>query len=191
MTAILLSALLLPAFADVDPEPPGKKGVVARLVAKKSTYTLDFGGLKKDEYVAAAKNGTAAAVPVELEFVITNHTKGDVRVRLGGAASRIVLELKGNGVIEASSANPTVRPKLSYQILKPGQKLTVPITALASAPPGKAKAKVERNHYWTEPGEYTLGASLTTLVGLDFGTNAQTNQTMTLTARPITLKVEK
>src|SRR5262249_12623566 len=154
-------------------------------------YKLDFGGMKKDDYVTAAKNGTATSVPVQLEFVITNHTKGDVRVRLGGTSWHLELELKGDGVVEASTALARARPKLSYQILKQGQKVTIPIKALASAPPGKFKAKVERNHYWTEPGDHVLSASLTTLVVLDYGTNAQTSQTMTLTARPITLKVEK
>lgn len=192
MTALLLSALVaLPALAEDDPEPPVKKGIAVRLVAKKSTYNLDFGGMKKDDYVTAARNGTAPAVSVDLEFVITNHTKGNVRIRIGSATSRLALELTGAGAVEGASAGVPAKVKLTYQILKPGQKVSIPITALAGAPPGKVKAKGERNHYWTEPGDYTLGASLTTLVYQDYGTAMQKSQTMTLTAKAITLKVER
>jgi len=191
-TALLMSALLvLPAWADDDPEPPAKKGIVARLVAKKSTYKLDFGGMKKDDYVTAAKNGTAPAVPVDLEFVITNHTKGDVRIRVAGSTARMALELTGAGAVESAAVNPAVRPKLTYQVLKPGQKYSIPITTLTSLPQAKGKVRSAQNHYWTEPGECTLGASLTTLVYQDYGTAMQKSQTVTLTAKAIKLKVEK
>jgi hypothetical protein len=190
-TALLLSALMvLPAQAD-DPEPPAKKGIVARLVARKVTYKLDFGGIKKDDYVTAAKNGTATPVPVELEFVITNHTKGDVRIRVAGSTARMALELTGAGAVESAAVNAAARPKLTYQILKPGQKYSIPITTLTSLPQAKGKVRSAQNHYWTEPGEYRLGAALTTLVYQDYGTNAMKSQTMTLTAKAITLKVEK
>jgi hypothetical protein len=190
-TALLLSALMvLPAQAD-DPEPHGNKGIVVRLVAKKSTYKLDFGGKKKDDYVAAARKGTAAAVPVEMEFVIANYTKREIRVRLNDSASWLALELRGAEAIEAESASTTARPKLSEKILKHGQKWRIPIPALASASPGKVKGKGERNHDWTEPGEYTLGVSLTAVVDLDHGKKFQASHTLTLTAKAITLKVEK
>src|SRR3954451_619193 len=109
MTALLLSALLLPAFADVDPEPHGNKGIVVHLVAKKSTYKLDFGGKKKDDYVNDAKNGSADAPKVDLELVITNYTNEALRIRSTGSTNRLTIKLEGEGAVTGSATSMAVR----------------------------------------------------------------------------------
>ena len=171
-TATLLTLLLaLPAqAADDDPEPPMKKGIVARLVAKKSTYKLDLGGKTADDYAAEAKKGNVNPPRVDLALMITNYTSSPVRIRTVGSTNRLTLALKGDGAVEAPT-NPTVgKFKTSYQVLNPKEKLTIPIDQLSSTGRGKGKAGAA-NLYWTMPGEYKLSASYYTLIVEHFGTN--------------------
>jgi hypothetical protein len=186
MLTILLAGLL--ASQEIDPEPPKPGPVGTRLVAKKATYKLDRGGLTEKEYADAAKAGTAALIPVEIELVITNHSKNDVRVRVSGAVPKLTLTLNGKGAVDGpKDANP-FKGKLTYVVLKPGQKVSVPINKLMSYTGSKGGTT---NHYWTEPGDYTLSASFYTSVDLDYtGKKAKLNY-MTLKAPAISLKVEK
>jgi len=115
-TALLLSLLTatsLPARADVDPEPPQKKGIMVRLVAKKSTYKLDLGGKKKEDFVADARAGTAAPPSVDLELVITNYTNETIRIRTTGSTNRMTLKLEGDWAIDAPGMMVNVPPGYS------------------------------------------------------------------------------
>jgi hypothetical protein len=183
MTILLGSILLLGTLGDDDdPEPPRPGPVSLKLVAKKSTYKLDLKGL--DLKVAAT---------VDLELVITNTSKSAIRVRTAGASPRLALTLKGPKVVEGTGP-PTPKQKTTTVILKPGQKTSIPITQLTSHETAKAKfgKAASKAHHWAAPGEYTLSASFTTAVYLDYDPNKGSKlTTMTLNAKPITIKVEK
>lgn len=193
-TALLLSLLAtLPAQNDDDPEPPPRKGIVVRLVAKKTTYKLDLGGKTKNDYVAAVKKGDVEAPKVELELVITNYTKEAIRLRTTGSTNRLTLKLEGEGAIEASITTGVVRPKIQYAVLNPKEKVVIPIARLASIGPATKKGAdaPEKRHFWTEPGEYKLSASLYAYVMTDPNGVNPVVQYKTFETRPVTLKVEK
>jgi hypothetical protein len=191
-TAILLGlTVLLPAQSGDDPEPAPRKGLVTRLVAKKSTYKLDFGGKKKDDYVNDAKNGTAEAPKVELELVITNYTKENVRIRTASLANRLTLTLKGDGAVSSSVSTEFVKVPVQYAILEPKKKLSIPIDRLVTTERMGKGGGAGKRHYWTEPGEYKLSASLYTLIMTDFGGPNAFSRYHTFESQPLTLKVEK
>lgn len=193
MTILLAGLLLAAAWADdTDPEPPRANAVVARLVAKKSTYAIDRKGNTAEEYAKAARLGRAPAVPVELELIITNNRKTPVRIRTKGTSPKLTLTLKGPGAVEATppAALAAVRQPITYVTLRPGEKLTLPVESLGSY----TGTRTTKLHYWTEPGEYTLAATFYTRVDLDFDPNGPAPKKlnyMTLEASAIKLKVEK
>jgi hypothetical protein len=191
-TALLLTALMvLPAQSD-DPEPPAKKGIFARLVAKKSTYKLDLQGSSADEFKKAAAAGTAAEIPIDVELVIANYTRSVIRVRTTGTSPILTLSLKGKGAAEALVQNngPKEKVAINYATLKPGEKVTIPVKALTSL----TGARPTKRHYWTEPGDYVLEATYRTRIDLDFDPNVAVKGPFhyeILKPKPITLKVEK
>jgi hypothetical protein len=180
---------------DPDPEPPKPGPVSAKLVAKKKTYKLDLGGMTPAKFRETVKAGGAnlpQAPAVDLEVVITNNTKSDIRVRTTGAVPRMAVSVTGPNVVEARVVEPAAKGKtrVSYTVLRPGQSLTIPITRLSSLQVGRQTVR----HYWTEPGEYTLTATFTTSVQLNFQPGvavAGRLQAMTLKSRSVTVKVEK
>jgi hypothetical protein len=191
-----LTGLLLPAqkVADADPEPPKPGPVGVRLVAKKSTYKLDFGGKSKDEYTRMAKEGSAPPITVDLELVVTNNTKSDIRIRTMGTTTRLTLKLEGDGAVEATPTDPMDRPATGYSVVPPGKSVTIPITTLTSiGPRTKAKGKEgDKMHYWTAAGDYKLSATYYTLMYLDYKQGGGVKPSyMTLESKPVTLKVEK
>lgn len=195
---ILLASLLAPEApnaADDDPEPPGTGGPVAvKLVARKKTYKLDTGGLPARDHQAAIRQGRAARVPVELDLVITNASRKTICVQTSG--SRVnrwlmgwTLKLEGPGAVAGGPywSEKKDRPADAFATLKPGAKAVIPIRHLASH-----SASVQMyNHFWTEPGDYTLSVSLYTVVTLDFNGGNPTLGSQTLTAKPVRIKVEK
>jgi hypothetical protein len=187
--ASVLVTLGVRSADDTDPEPPRLNTVFARIVTKKTSYKLDLGGSTAEEYRKAAKQGTARAIPVEMELVITNGTKNTVRVRVSGAVPKLTLKLEGTGAVDSKDPTVTKGP-LRYQELKPGQKVSIPINSLLSYQGSKGGTI---RHYWTEPGEYKLSASFYTSLDLDWkggGPKGKLNYT-TLQAPAITIKVEK
>jgi len=190
-TAMLLSLLVaLPAQSD-DPEPPTRKGFVTRLVAKKSTYKLDFGGKKKLEYVKGAKQGSEESPKVQLELVITNYTKETVRIRSAGSNTRLTLTLEGDGAISTSVTTEAVRVKIGYTILQPKEKMTIPIDRLASVERVLKGEVAEKRHYWTEPGDYKVKASFSANITTDFNGVNPFSRFQTFDSQAVTLKVEK
>src|SRR5262245_15316163 len=67
----------------IDPEPSAGP-VSVRLVATRTTYKLDRGARTEAEYRRAIDNRAAKPPRVELELVITNRSKGVIRVQTHG-----------------------------------------------------------------------------------------------------------
>src|SRR5438067_12400735 len=102
--------LALPARADdkekVEPE---EQPVKVKLVAKKTTYKLDRGGLTAEKYresiQEAAKMGKPLPRPpaVEMALELKNTTRKDVQVWVGGDPVQVTLNLKGKGAVSVPS----------------------------------------------------------------------------------------
>jgi hypothetical protein len=186
---LLLIAPVVLALDDTDPEPPKPNSVVAKLVAKKTTFKLDLGGRTAKQYADDVKAGKVPALAVEMELVITNQTRSDIRVRTHGAVPKLTLTLKGPGVVAAPPERRSP-PRVTYVVVKPGQKVSISIPTLSSYPDGGLSQNV--HHFWTEPGEYTLSASFNTSIDRETGKLAKAKRPYpTLTAAAIKIKVEK
>src|SRR5260370_10061659 len=104
---------------------------------------------------------TPAAPAVELALEVTKAGDKEVKIRIGGDGATLNLDLKGPGAV---SVTPMRAFTQEYRIpmtvtLAPGKSHTLPITGLSYGHRG-----VATQAYWTEPGEYTLGASYATAV---------------------------
>lgn len=195
LTIVLCGMLLTTtvyALDDADPEPPRPNKVHAVLVAKKATYKLDLGGRTPQQYADAVKDGKMTPIAVDLELVTTNYRKSDIRVRLTGSSPKLNLTLKGKGVVEGVMPTDKTKSAITYATLKPGQKVAIPITALASVEWNKAVKKAKGRH-WTEPGEYTVEVSFYTRIDLDYngGNGKAPFNYETLKPPPVKVKVEK
>jgi hypothetical protein len=147
-----------------------KDGVVElKLVAKKDRYVWDGGGLtpadfrkQLDKLAEDQKNkqGFGAKVPpaptVDLLLQISNTSKEDVTVYLGGTANVFTFDLKGPAAVALKNPGPMpaiiVLPRAIT--LKPGESFDIPVTKLMDGRRG-----MSRLLYWAEPGEYTLSAT--------------------------------
>ncbi|MFO0876705.1 MAG: hypothetical protein U0840_04975 [Gemmataceae bacterium] len=172
-TRILVLGLILTTCVqaqkpgDPSPEPPPDippGPISARLVAKKSTYLLDRQGMSADKYADAIRAGKLSPPEVDLSLELTNRTKEEVSLRITGASPRVTLTLKGKTGVVSVPASREREKSLSRTItIKPGEKYTLGISRLASY----SSLSRETQHFWTEPGEYTLEVSLrTTLLGV-------------------------
>jgi hypothetical protein len=144
-----------------SPCPPPEKPpdpLSARLVAKKRTYVLDRQGMTAAKYRKAIESGTISPPEVDLVLELTNNTKTAMRIRITGTVPTLILELKGKDSIVSRSTVDGVRERITYVVLEPGKKHLLPIKTLA----GFAKGTQRQQLFWTEPGEYTLGASYQT-----------------------------
>jgi hypothetical protein len=196
MTRLLISGLALLLAAAVvrgaDKEPPLK----AKLVAAKTTYTLDLDGKTGEDYrkmltEAEKKGGRLPAAPqVELTLELTNTSAKDVEFYLSGDPVVLTLELKGPGAV---SVKPPGAFTTDFRLGKPttlaaGKSQTIKISALQYGFRGASESA-----YWTEPGDYTLSAALVTATkpppegvkpdGAGFGK-------VTIAAEPVKIKVE-
>lgn len=180
---VLCLMVFLAGVADAQPATQSAKkapvageknsdGLTATLVANKDTYKLDPAQSGKDfrDKVApfgerrggVGLNRTPTPPAVDLSLVITNTTNQNVTITLGGDSSQIQLVLQGNGAVSADNlvamtrefrmGNPTT--------LAPGQSTEVKITSLAYGTRG-----ISKYAYWTEPGDYTLSATLQYAIG--------------------------
>jgi hypothetical protein len=114
------------------------------------------------KYEQAIKDGKVAAPAIDLVLELKNNTKSEMRVRITGATPRLTLKLKGKGkVVTVEKTLPRPKVPVTYATLKPGEKYEMPITRLVGNPKSVTS---EEEHFWTEPGEYTLEATYRTLV---------------------------
>jgi hypothetical protein len=143
--------------------------VELKLVAKKDRYAWDGSGLtpgdfrkQLDKLAEDQKNKKGGLGPlppapaVDLLLKITNTSKDDVTVHLGGTANVWTFELKGPHVVTLVNTAPMpaliILPRAVT--LKPGESFDVPVTKLMDGRRGASRLL-----YWTEPGEYTLSAT--------------------------------
>jgi hypothetical protein len=168
--------------------------VTAKLVAKKTTYTLDLDGKTADDFRKLLKDEKArtrpAAPAVELTLVLTNESKKDVKIWVGGDATSLNLELKGPGAVSITAQQAFTREFRGPKVLElaAGKTHEIPIAALQYGFRG-----VAMRAYWTEPGEYTLAASFSTAINpAPDGVKADTEGfgRVAVSAEPIKITVE-
>jgi hypothetical protein len=162
MTVLVVTLLAWPVLAqkpgDPSPEPPPDGPISARLIAKETTYILDRQGMTAEQYAKAITAGKVDPPEVDLVLELKNTTKEDVRLRVTGAAPKLVLILKGKGKVIDRKAVRSEKQKLTYIELKPGEVHKIPLKKLA----GYTSSTQEMQSFWTEPGEYTLSVEYTT-----------------------------
>jgi hypothetical protein len=166
LTTLLLAIPLLGQAPASGPatQPVVKEALTATLVAKKDSYTLtaDYAGKAfRDRVAQAQPEGKELPAVQKVDFVlrITNNTDAPIVLMIGGDQSRIELTLAGDGALNVD--NP-VMMTMDYRMgaaktIAPGKALELPITSLASGARG-----VSNHAYFTEAGEHTLTAKLTT-----------------------------
>jgi hypothetical protein len=193
---LLLLGLAAPALpARADDKKADDLPVTAKLVAKITTYTLDLGDKKPEEYLKlvkdAEKGGNWPKPPaVDLSLELTNTTDKDVTVWVGGDATRLDLDLKGPGAVSIAPNVPMTR---EFRAPKPvtiaaGKSTSIEIKQLSYGIRNGSKFA-----YWTEPGEYTLAATFNTGISPAPKGSADAGDgfgKVLLTAEPIKLKVE-
>lgn len=164
-----------------------------KIVAKKDSYTLDTGGKTPKEFkemlediAAKMKKRERAPQPprpaaIDLVIEVKNTSKADVALTVEGDSNVVTLDVKGPSVID-------IKPQLAFTAdfrigktikLEPGKTYEIPVKALSDGFRGAS-----RWIYWTEPGEYTIGATY------QLGT-ADGGKGTLLKAEPIKVKVEE
>jgi hypothetical protein len=121
---------------------------------------------------------------------LTNTSDKDVQVWISGSPVTLTLDLKGPGAVKVTprQAFPAIFILPKPLTLAPGKSHTLPIASLSYGRRG-----VEHRAYWTEPGDYTLQASLVTglnppLKGVEPDKNGFGKAT--LTSEPIKIKIK-
>jgi hypothetical protein len=194
MKWFLLAAALV-GFASAVPADEKKPAgpVTLTLVAKSDKYKFDGGGKTADEYkkeleAVAKKVADGEPVPspkppaVDLVLVLTNTSKDDVTISVGGDANVYTFELTGGAgtVAMGSGLAFTADFRLPKDVtLAAGKTYEIAVKQLSDGSRGAA-----RNVYWTGPGEYKLSAKYT-LSDKDGGKGAE------LTSAAVKITVEK
>ncbi len=161
LLALILATTILyaqkPGEPSPEPEPEKPVGpVVLRLVAKKTTYALDRGGMTAEAYKRAIADGSVSAPAVDLVLELVNVSKIQQRLRVTGTATKRTLDLQGKGI--TTRTTPIVREKIAIHILQPGEKYEIPLERLT----GNSSNTQSIQTFWTEPGKYTLTATFST-----------------------------
>ena len=168
----------------------------ARLVAKKETYTLDLGGKTPEAFrkqIEAGKPTRAFPAGPAVDLVLEFFNRGDKEVKfwIGPDGSEPLLKLEGKGAVNVSlgynvSGRRSIPPKVI--VLAPGKTYTWPIKSLKSV----SFTHEQSQAYWTEPGEYTLTATVhTALSPAPKGSKDAGNGfgRVTITSAPVKVKV--
>ena len=194
VTLVFLAAFAVQAGDETKDKPASKSPVTAKIVAKKTTFDLDLAGMTPAKYKEALTNLEVNKLPplpkVDMALELTNTSDKDVQVWITGTPVTMMLELKGPGAVKVTprQAFPRIFILPKPVTLGPGKSHVLPIASLSFGRRG-----VEHRAYWTEPGEYTLQASLVT--GLNpppKGVQADKNGfgKTTITSEPIKIKVQ-
>jgi len=192
---VLLVAVAVQAGDDGKDKPAAKAPVTAKLVAKKTTFDLDLGGMTPAEYKKALQNldepNKLPPLPkVDMALELTNTSDKDVQVWISGSPVTLTLDLKGRGAVKVTPRQffPAIFILPKPVSLAPRKSHVVPIGSLSYGRRG-----IEHRAYWTEAGDYTLQASLIT--GLNpppKGVEPDKNGfgKATLTSEPIKIKIQ-
>jgi hypothetical protein len=165
LAAVFASAGLAPA-EDKDKAGPVKLTVIS----KKDKYAFVGGGKTPAEYkkhmedlAAKAQKGELLEAPrppaVDLVLQLTNTSKEDVTVYVGGDPNVYTLELTGGtGTVAMNSGLAfTADFRLPKAVtIAPGKSHEIPVKQLSDGSRGAS-----RYVYWTGPGEYKLVAKYT------------------------------
>jgi hypothetical protein len=165
-----LTAAILMVAVSVQAGDTPKKGkpaealpVKAKIVAKKTSFVLNFGGKTAKQYKDSLSDFEPNKLPplpvVDMALELTNTSEGDVQVWISGTPVKMMLDLKGPGAVSVTPRQffPAIYFSPKPVTLKAGKSHTLPIATLSYGHRG-----IEHRAYWTEPGEYTLQASLFT-----------------------------
>lgn len=150
------------------------------VVAKTDKYKLDAGGKTAAEYKkqledlkAKGDKGELVRAPkppaVDLVLQLTNTSKEDVTIYVGGDSNVYTFELSGGDSVALNSGLAfTADFKLPKAVkLEPGKSFDIPVKQLSDGSRGAA-----RFVYWTGPGDYKLTAKYT-LATADGGRGAE------------------
>lgn len=164
--AILFGVSMTASAEDKKPEGP----ITLKLVPKTDKYKFDGGGKTPAEYkkeledlAAALKNGGRArppkALPVDFVLELTNTSKEEVTIYVGGDPNVYTFDLTGGaGVVNMN--NPvafTADFRLPKAVtLAAGKSHEIPVKVFADGNRG-----FSRLVFWTGPGEYKLSAKYT------------------------------
>ena len=147
--------------------PKNDLGFTAALVANKDSYVLNINqsGKAFRDQIDAIKNARGGMAvgrlpqppAVDLTFRITNTTDKNVTITAGGDDSQMDLKLEGPGAVTADN---NVAMTMEFRIGKPvtiaaGKMADIKISSLAFGIRG-----ISKYAYWTEPGDYTITATL-------------------------------
>jgi hypothetical protein len=197
LTLAVFVATALVAQAGDEPKkgkPADSPPVTAKIVAKKTTFDLDLGGMTPNQYKDALKASDPRKLPplpqVDMALELTNISDGDVQVWISGTPVKMMLDLKGPGAVTVTPRQffPAIFILPKPVTLKAGKSYTLPIATLSYGRRG-----IEHRAYWTERGEYTLQASVIT------GTNPPPKGVnperggfgkATMTSEPIKIKIQ-
>lgn len=180
LAAVFALATTVSAEEKKDDKKPGG-AITLTLVAKTDKYKFDAGGkapaeFKKqlDDLAAQQKQGKLAQPPkppaVDLVLVLTNTSKEDVTIYVGGDPNIYTFELTGGAGTAAlgSALAFTADFKIPKAVtLAAGKTHEIPVKQLSDGSRG-----MSRNVYWTGPGDYKLSATYT-LSNKDGGKGAE------------------
>ena len=167
LSVIAMFAVVTLAPAE-DKKPAGP--VTLKLVAKKSKYTFDGNGMTPKEYKAhleklakdiAGGQPATPPKPLPVDFVlqITNTSKEEVTVYVGGDPNVFTFNLTGGaGVV--NMLNPvafTADFRLPKAVaIAPGKSYEIPVKVFADGNRGYSRLV-----FWTGPGDYKLSVKYT------------------------------
>lgn len=186
------AALLAPAAVSGEDKKPVSP-VELTLVNKAEKYTFDGGGMTADEYKKSLQE-TATKIakgqrvdppkplPVDLVLKITNTSKEDVTIYVGGDANVYTFELTGGaGVVTMrNDVLFTTEFRLPKAVtLAPAKSHEIAVKQLTDGARGAARLV-----FWTGPGEYTLTASYALA-------DAKGGKATVLKSAPVKITVEK
>ena len=194
VTLVFLAAFAVQAGDETKDKPASKSPVTAKIVAKKTAFDLDLAGMTPAKYKEALKNFDPNKLPplpkVDIALELTNTSDKDVQVWITGTPVTMNLDLKGPGAVKVTPRQffPAIFIMPKPVTLAPGKSHTLPIASLSFGHRG-----LQHRAYWTEPGEYTLQASLNT--GLNPPPKGIQPDRMgfgktTITSEPIKIKVQ-
>jgi hypothetical protein len=198
-TTLLAALVLATTLAADNPAsqlaagPKNEAGLTATLIANKDTYTLDPTQSGKDfrDKLDAMKNARGRMGPggnlptppaVDCTLQITNTSDHAITLTTGGDDSQITLKLEGPGAVTVDHNVPMT---MEFRIgkpttLAPGKSMEIKISSLAFGMRG-----ISQYAYWTEPGDYTLTATLT------YGTPEGKQGKVTSAATPLKVQAPK